>query len=79
MARFELTMSNGETVLLDHPSGGMEELLTELTANAFLVGNEIKAGSTAPPRDVMLATRQITLIRPADADSRQSSTFRPKR
>lgn len=79
MARFELTISNGETILIDHPAGDMQALLSELTANAFLVGNEIRVGSTTGAREVILATRQVTLARPADSESRQSSTFRPKR
>jgi hypothetical protein len=79
MARFELTISNGETILIDHPADDIQGLLSELIANPFLVGNEIKVGSTSTAREVILATGQITLARPADADSRQSSTFRPKR
>jgi hypothetical protein len=79
MARFELTISNGEKILIDHPADDIQALLAELSASAFLVAVEIKVGATSAPHDVILATRQITLARPADADSRQSSTFRPKR
>ncbi len=79
MARFELTISNGEKILIDHPADDIKALLAELSASAFLVAVEIKVGATSVPHEVILATRQITLARPADADSRQSSTFRPKR
>jgi hypothetical protein len=79
MARFEMTISNGETILIDFPANDMPELLAELTGNAFLIGTEVKVGVTSAAREVIVASRQVTLARPADADSRQSSTFRPKR
>jgi hypothetical protein len=79
VARFEFTISNGETILVDHPANGMTELLTQLDTHAFLLANEIRVGSTAPPREVIMASSQVTLVRAADSDSRQSSTFRPKR
>jgi len=78
MARFEMTISNGETILIDFPAADMPELLTELIGSAFLIGTEVKPGSVLA-REVIVASHQVTLARPADADSRQSSTFRPKR
>jgi hypothetical protein len=79
MARFEFTISNGETVLVDHPAAGMAELVSALDTHPFLLATEIRVGSTAPPREVIIASTQVTLVRAADSDSRQSSTFRPKR
>jgi hypothetical protein len=79
MARFELTMSNGETVLIDFPVTDITELRAELVGNTFLVGTEVKVGATTTAREVIVACNQVTLARPADSDSRQSSTFRPKR
>ena len=79
MPRFEMTISNGETILIDHAAADMQGLLAELMGNAFLLAAEVKAGSTAAPREVIVASRQVTLVRAANSDSRQSSTFRPKR
>ena len=79
MARFEFTISNGETILVDHAATGMAELVSTLESHTFLLATEIKVGSTAPPREVILASSQVTMVRAADSDSRQSSTFRPKR
>jgi hypothetical protein len=79
MARFEMTISNGETILVDHAAADMQALLAELMGNAFLLGAEVKVGTAAAPREVIVASRQVTLVRAADSDSRQSSTFRPKR
>ncbi len=79
MSRFEITMTDGEKILVDHTAGNMEALLSQLNDNAFVMFNEIRVGATTQPREVILASRQVTLIRPADSDSRQSSTFRPKR
>ena len=79
MARFEMTISNGETILIDFPASDLPELLAALVGNPFLIGTEVKPGATSVVREVIVASGQVTLARPADADSRQSSTFRPKR
>ena len=79
MARFEMTLTGGERVLVDYAAGGLPELLTELNANAFLLFTEVRGDSTSLTREAIVATAQITVIRLIDSDTRQSSTFRPKR
>jgi hypothetical protein len=79
MARFEITISNGETVLVDHQAADVRALLADLASNDFVVASEIRVGSTTVARELIVASRQVTLVRSADSDSRQSSTFRPKR
>lgn len=79
MARFEMTLSAGDKVLVDHAAAGMPELLAELTANAFVLYDEVSAASATAPRPVIVASSQIVMIRLLDGLSTQSTTFRPKR
>lgn len=79
MARFEMTLSDGEKILVDHPAVGMQEMLSELDAHGFLLFSEIKGGSSTPAREVIVASSQITLVRPLGDQSFQGSNFRPKR
>jgi hypothetical protein len=77
MARFELTISNGEKILVDHGASSMQDLLFDLGERGFLLFNEVKSGSSAV-REVIVAAAQVTLVRPL-GDSMQGSGFRPKR
>lgn len=79
MARFEVTTSNGEKILIDNDASGMAELLDALNANPFILGNEVGGSSMNPDRPIILACGQIILVRLLDNLSTQSSTFRPKR
>jgi hypothetical protein len=79
MARFEVTMSNGEKILVDHGATSMQDILTELGARGFLLFNEVKGGSSAPAREVIVAAAQVALVRPLGDRSMQGSDFRPKR
>jgi hypothetical protein len=74
-----MTLSSGEKILVDHAATGMEEILSELSSNAFLVYTEVKAGSSGTAQKVIVASSQITLVRPLDELTTQSTTFRPKR
>jgi hypothetical protein len=78
VARFEITISNGESILVDLPVADITALAAALVGSTFLVGTEVKPGSMQM-REVIVASGQVTLARPADAESRQGSTFRPKR
>jgi hypothetical protein len=79
MARFEMTLNGGEKILVDHAVPAMQELLQDVAANDFMLFSEIRGVSSAPDREIIVATRQITLIRPLDQQSRQGTAFRPKR
>ena len=79
MARFELTISGGEKILVDHACAGMEELRKHLDGNEFILFSEVKVGSPTPIREVIISTRQITLLRPVTDGTTQGSSFRPKR
>lgn len=79
MARFEMTLSGGERILVDHAAPAMQEMLKEFAGNDFVLLSEVKGGSSTPAREIIVATRQITLIRPLDDRSTQGSDFRPKR
>ena len=79
MARFEMTLSNGEKILVDHTAKDVVAFLSELNCNTFLLLNEVKGGSSTPAREVIVASTQVTLVRPLGAQSLQGSTFRPKR
>jgi hypothetical protein len=78
MARFELTLSNGEKILVDHHAVSMEKMLTEMEGNAFVLVTEVQAAAAAPPKQVMVATRQITLMRLGGENTR-GSDFKGKR
>jgi hypothetical protein len=79
MARFEMTISNGEKILVDRASSGMQEILSEICREDFLLFSEVKGGSSTPAREVIVASAQITLIRPLGDRSFQNTDFRPKR
>jgi len=79
MARFEMTLSNGEKILVDHAANDMGEILSAVGGSGFLLFSEVKGGSSSPAREVIVASSQITLIRLLGASSTQGSTFRPKR
>ena len=77
MARFELTISGGEKFLVEHPAASMNELLLDLADRQFVLLDEVRSGSAA--REVIVSTRQITLVRPLAEGSMQGSGFRAKR
>ena len=79
MARFEMTISNGEKILVDHAATDMRELLSELDGKSFVLLQEVKGGSSTPAREVIVASNQITLVRLLGDLSTQGSDFRPKR
>ena len=79
MARFEMTLSNGEKILVDHPAEGMREILPEIEGKSFLLFSEVKGGSSTPAREIIVASAQVTLIRPLGDRCMQGSDFRPKR
>jgi hypothetical protein len=79
MARFEMTTTLGERILMDHPAADVDAILAELGSNAFLSYTEVKAGASGAPLKVVVASSQIVLVRPLDGLSTQSTTFRPKR
>lgn len=79
MARFEMTLSGGETILVDHAALAMQEMMGDLAANDFVLFTEVKGGSATPAKEIIVATRQITLIRPLEQHSMQGSNFKPKR
>lgn len=79
MARFEMTLSNGEKILVDHAAEDMDSFLAALDSSAFLMLSEVKGGSSTPARGVIVASKQITLVRPLGAQSLQGTDFRPKR
>lgn len=79
MARFEVTTTIGEKILVDHEATGMSEILSELSSNKFLVYREVRPASSTPVREVIVASGHIAIVRPLDGLSTQSTTFRPKR
>ena len=79
MARFEVILSNGEKIVIDHPTPGMAELASEIGGKDFLTLTEITGASAGAAREIIVASSQITLIRPLGELSTQGSNFRPKR
>jgi hypothetical protein len=79
LARFEITMSTGEKILVDHAAMDIRGLLAELNTSAFLLCSEVSGGTSAPDRDVIVASGEVTVVRRLDMHSTQSSTFRAKR
>jgi hypothetical protein len=79
MARFEVTLSDGEKILVDHPAQSMSEILAAVEGKAFLLFSEVKGGSSTPARHVIISSSQVTLIRPLDERSTQGTQFVPKR
>lgn len=77
MARYELTLSSGEKILVDHPAESTDEILAAFDGKAFVPFSEVKVG-TSSVRDVLVASVQVALVRPLGGDS-QGSQFRPKR
>jgi hypothetical protein len=79
MPRFEMTISNGEKILVDHATAGMQEILSDLEGKGFLLFKEVKGGSSTPAREVIVASSQITLVRPLGDGVTQGSSFQAKR
>ncbi len=79
MARFEMTISGGEKILVDHPALAMQDILSDLSGNNFMLLSEVKGGSSTPAKEVIVATNQITLVRPLGDREMQGSSFKPKR
>jgi hypothetical protein len=79
VARYELTLSGGEKFLVDHPAAAMVDLLANLEGKEFLLFTEIRDATSAPSYEVIVATRQIVVVRSVESASRQNTTFRPKR
>jgi hypothetical protein len=77
LARYELTMSNGEKILVDHSADGMDALLSIFESKDFVPFGEVKVGS-AGARDIIVASEHVALIRSL-GDESQGSLFRPKR
>lgn len=63
MARYEMTLANGEKILVDHAGGCIRDVLAELDGKAFLLLGEVNGGSFSPARDVIVASAQVVLIR----------------
>jgi hypothetical protein len=79
MARYEVTISSSEKIVVDHGAAGMTELLAAIEGKAFLLLTEITGAAAGASREIILASRQITMIRPLSEQSTQGSNFRPKR
>lgn len=80
MPRYEMTISGGERIIVDHPGEGMQAFMSDLQTSDFLLLKEIRGVSaTGAQHELIVASRQVTLVRSVDSDSRQSTTFRPKR
>lgn len=77
MARFEMTISGGEKILVDHPAMDMQDMVNDLATNTFILLMEVKGG--VPAKELIVATSKITLIRPLGERSMQGSDFKPKR
>jgi hypothetical protein len=79
LSRFEVTMSDGEKLIVEHGSETLEALVEALANRNFLACGEIKASGSAAHREIIIAASQISLIRPLLEGSSQGSNFRPKR
>jgi hypothetical protein len=79
MARFELTITSGEKIVVDHSASGMAELVAEVDGKALLLLTEITGASSGATREIIIASGQVTMIRPLSDQSTQGSNFRPKR
>ena len=77
MARYELTLTGGEKILVDHPATAMDELLAAFEGRDFVQFAEVKPG-TSSLRDIIVSSEHVALVRPLDSES-QGSQFRPKR
>jgi hypothetical protein len=78
MARFELTISNGEKIMVEHAAADMREFAADLDGKQMVLFNEIKTGSSTPARELIVATNQITLVR-SIGEGMLGSAFRGKR
>lgn len=74
-----MTISNGEKILVDHAASGMQEIPAQIGRDDFPLFSEVQGGSSLPAREVIVASAQITLVRPLGERSMQGSNFRPKR
>jgi hypothetical protein len=79
MARYEVTLATGEKIVVDHGAAGIGDFLAEADGKAFLMLKEITGAAAGAARDIVIASRQITMIRPLGDMSSQGSNFRPKR
>ena len=79
MARYEVTLASGEKIVIDHGAADVTELLPAVESKQFLLLKEITGASVAAARDIIVASGQITMIRPLSDMSSQGSNFRPKR
>ena len=79
MSRFEVTLASGEKIVVDHASPAMSNFLAEVDGRVFVLFKEITGAAAGASREIILATRQITMIRPLSEQSTQGSNFRPKR
>lgn len=71
-------MAGGHTLIVEHDAAGTAELLSEIDGREFALLSEVAIGS-ATRREVLVSTRQISLVRPLTEGSTQGSGFRPKR
>lgn len=79
MARYEVTLASGEKIVVDHGAVGVTELLLAVESKQFLLLKEITGASVSAAREIIVASGQITMIRPLSETSSQGSNFRPKR
>ncbi len=79
MSRYEVTMSDGEKLIVEHGAETLDALVDELSRRNFLPCGEIRSSGSAAHRDIILAASQISLIRPLLEGTSQGSNFRPKR
>ena len=79
MSRFEMTLVDGEKILVDHSSSDVESMSRALADQRFIVFSEIRGGGTAAVQKLIVATAQVTVMRPMEATGTQGSGFRPKR
>ena len=79
MARYEVTLASGEKVVVDHGAAGVAELLPAIESKQLLLLREITGASAGAARDIIVASGQVTMIRPLSDTSSQGSNFRPKR
>jgi hypothetical protein len=78
MARLEMTLAGGEKILVDHAASDMGEILRDLARDDFMLFSEVKGGSSSPAREIIVATRQVTLVRPLHDRSAQTTDLRSK-
>jgi hypothetical protein len=79
LSRYEVTMSDGEKLVVEHGAETLDALVQDLSRGPFVACGEIRSSGSAAQRDIVLAASQISLIRPLLEGSSQGSNFRPKR